>query len=797
MEKAKQAQLCPGCGVPTQRSEGCRKIMCVCGRVWEWEGDDSSEDGTFTDDGSEEDEVNQAQTALNLIAMNPRASEASVTEAVRLLAEARAEVAPGTTTEGQSPLLLAVQCRHPAAVSALCVQGARATPDVLEEVKLISHETTRHRIEELLHPYVKGDPGMKLPLWAWVQAGAVKGVEALLRNSAHEEVVNEDVLTAFRRCKCDETSHMQMQDHLRAYAGDDTFQQLEVTAATGRLLSEVRQAFDESRDPDVEVLQTALALRADPNAREKSDDDDEDGRYGIAALSLLAMNSRASSTSISHSIEALLNAGADVNIECDDVSTPLLAAMQHRNIPAIEGLCKREAKFSAELLDELKSLSDAARRHQVEDLLWPLIRSNVRRRLPLWIWVQEGSLPAVEALLQNAGHVETVDADVFMALQRCRAGAEMQEQIAERLRQYVGTEEFERLQSAAATRRLLQELREAHDDQRDVNAETIGEVLGQGADSNAQEEDAGEFGDELNAYNHTALQLLVTNTHVKRDTMLLTVAALVAAKADVNLDVSDSPLLSAVQHRCVAGVEALSKNGVKVTQEVLEELKNISGTQVRHQIEEFLQPLIDSDQSLRCPLWVWVRSGAVTAVEALLRNSAHDEDVDTDVLLALQCCRAVEDCKNKISGHICNYLGEVEFARLNAAAATHRLLLEAREAHSEERDLDLDVISDAIAHGANPNAREESIGEPEEVEEEDVEEEGEEDEEDEDDDGDDEEDGGLDSQSSSKVSSKEEALRAASSNGTSVSEDASNEGRARHSAASVGEESVDDEDHAV
>lgn len=28
-----QAQLCPGCGVPTQRSEGCRKITCVCGRV--------------------------------------------------------------------------------------------------------------------------------------------------------------------------------------------------------------------------------------------------------------------------------------------------------------------------------------------------------------------------------------------------------------------------------------------------------------------------------------------------------------------------------------------------------------------------------------------------------------------------------------------------------------------------------------------------------------------------------------------------------------------------------------------
>lgn len=57
-----EAQLCPGCGVPTQRSEGCRKITCVCGRVgrpstpwatldgktevWEWEGigDESSDE---------------------------------------------------------------------------------------------------------------------------------------------------------------------------------------------------------------------------------------------------------------------------------------------------------------------------------------------------------------------------------------------------------------------------------------------------------------------------------------------------------------------------------------------------------------------------------------------------------------------------------------------------------------------------------------------------------------------------------------------------------------------------------
>ena len=43
-ESGAECQYCPGCNVPTLRSEGCSEIMCVCGEVWEWEGgsDDTS-----------------------------------------------------------------------------------------------------------------------------------------------------------------------------------------------------------------------------------------------------------------------------------------------------------------------------------------------------------------------------------------------------------------------------------------------------------------------------------------------------------------------------------------------------------------------------------------------------------------------------------------------------------------------------------------------------------------------------------------------------------------------------------
>jgi len=225
--------------------------------------------------------------------------------------------------------------------------------------------------------------------------------------------------------------------------------------------------------------------------------------------------------------------------------------------------------------------------------------------------------------------------------------------------------------------------------------------------------------------------------------MLAAVSALVEAKADVNFDDGDTPLVSAVQHRCVPGVEALSLHRVKVTADVLEELKNVSGTQARQQLEDVLHPLIDRDKTVRCPLWFWVQVGSVPAVEALLRNAAHDEEVDADALVALQRCRGSDEAKQQITERLCEHVGEEEFKRLEVVAATRRLLLELREAHGEERDPDLAVVHDALAHGANPNAREEEEDD-EEVEEEEDDEDGEDEDQDEDeeepDDDDDDED---------------------------------------------------------
>jgi len=311
-----------------------------------------------------------------------------------------------------------------------------------------------------------------------------------------------------------------------------------------------------------------------------------------------------------------------------------------------------------------------------------------------------------------------------------------------------GEEELARLQTEAATRRLLQELREAFDDQRDVSLDIMRSSLELGADPNAQEEDeeAGENPDfQDGSFSLSALQLLVTNLHVAAETMQSAVEVLVEAKAQVNADIgSDTPLLSALQSRCVPGVEALCRHGAKVSSDCLDELKTISSSKVRHALEDVLQPLISRDKRLRCPLWIWVQLGAVAAAEALVRNSSHDEEIDIDVLIALQRCRKGPSEKAEITTLLQEHLGEEEFKRLESAGATRRLLMELREAHTEEREPELDIVCEALAQGANPNAQEEDEDETDEEEGEDEEDSGsmEEDDEDGDEETDREEDDG-------------------------------------------------------
>ncbi|CAJ1366907.1 unnamed protein product [Effrenium voratum] len=578
-------------------------------------------------------------------------------------------------SETRCPLLLAVQCPRPqaidpsegrnsAAVAALCEVGARVTPEVLEELKAVSLESQRCEMERLMRPQVQGDPNMRMlgVAQVWVAQFGGKVPLKVWKETFAKVLLREEL----RHASASPEADPQQQ------ASPEQFEKMQTFSATRRLLMELRQALDEERDPEVSVIQEALRSGADPNAREK----EEEESLGLTGLALLAMSYRSSPESVTRSIHALLEAKADLEIEVDDGATPLLVALRHRNMTALEVLAKATAesrmdapdcsnccgsgpapRIVTEILDEVGCLSEDSRRLRVEELLRPVLKGGNGRLapLPLWTWVEHGSVAAVEALLRSAE--ATVSVDDVISLQRCRSEKPRQ-QIEELLRRKCGEEEYARLRTEAATRRLLQELREAFDDQRDVQLSIIQSSLELEADANAQEEeteDGAEF--QEGSYSLSALQLLVTNLHVAPETMRLAVACLVEAKAEalrfgfrefslplkVNSEMSsETPLLSALQSRCVAGVKALSQHGARVTSDVLEELKTISSSKVRHALEDILEPLIkQDDKRLRCPLWVWVQIGAVASAEALVRNASHDEDeIDIDVLVALQRCRS-------------------------------------------------------------------------------------------------------------------------------------------------------------
>merc|ERR1712110_655051 len=116
------------------------------------------------------------------------------------------------------------------------------------------------------------------------------------------------------------------------------------------------------------------------------------------------------------------------------------------------------------------------------------------RRLPLWVWVQEGTASAVEALLSVAGeHGEQIDVDTLVALQRCHNETASRQEIECKLHQHLGNQEFGKLQAAASTRRLFQELHEAYDDQRNVCLDIIHDTLAKGGNANSQEEEGNDF----------------------------------------------------------------------------------------------------------------------------------------------------------------------------------------------------------------------------------------------------------------------------------------------------------------
>lgn len=77
-ETQHDAQMCPSCGVPTTRSDGCNQIRCVCGADWTWKSNgvdvlddqDAASEGSVLDSEADAEDPIRNRNAIELAAMN-------------------------------------------------------------------------------------------------------------------------------------------------------------------------------------------------------------------------------------------------------------------------------------------------------------------------------------------------------------------------------------------------------------------------------------------------------------------------------------------------------------------------------------------------------------------------------------------------------------------------------------------------------------------------------------------------------------------------------------------------------
>ncbi|CAJ1429922.1 unnamed protein product, partial [Effrenium voratum] len=100
------------------------------------------------------------------------------------------------------------------------------------------------------------------------------------------------------------------------------------------------------------------------------------------------MNNKVPEETVRTLIQALVNAGADVNDWPSETRCPLLLAVQCRNSAAVAALCEVGARVTPEVLEELKAVSLESQRCEMERLMRPQVQGDPNMRLPLWVWIQ-------------------------------------------------------------------------------------------------------------------------------------------------------------------------------------------------------------------------------------------------------------------------------------------------------------------------------------------------------------------------------------------------------------------------
>eukprot|EP00913_Durusdinium_trenchii_P029268 g27435.t1 len=205
------------------------------------------------------------RNGLDLLALNRFADPKQLDFAINKAVEYQADV---NQSGYEKPLTLAVRGRNLAAVNALLHLGATVDKQALSALRTISDRPVREEMEDkFLAAVNRGECSPQLKqlketrLWILVQSGNVKAAKKRLHEPGGVPV-DAGVLLALRRCRDANTkedgsrSEWELRRLLVEKVGERSVTVAESQAATYELVTEMREAFLDERDPQEEPGRT-------------------------------------------------------------------------------------------------------------------------------------------------------------------------------------------------------------------------------------------------------------------------------------------------------------------------------------------------------------------------------------------------------------------------------------------------------------------------------------------------------------------------------------------------------------
>lgn len=608
-------QCCPECHVPTQRTEGCMQVACVCGHRWEWqhdsdEDDDSDDDnieplprvivGTVLDRGSDglvgllralanaRADMNslrsEKDTAFHWAAMAPgdvegvhhftKRSDSSRLQALQiLLASGELPMLENAVdaedaiedSDVDTPLSVALGFANADAVSWLVAHGATLKECAIDKFLHLQDQCSMRPADckfflEAMRPLLEG-------FW---RAGAEVGTMLLAALLFGEVAKATELLQS-------EDTRRQILLWWPAQGGTRAATAFIVgTWAAGESLA------GGGRDDLVEELKRYFATW---------DKDLESAASGFLVWAVLKNRWQLGEQADVSCLQLALDAKANVNHEWETPkqSTLFESALSRRQVVATQlllkaGVMPEQEGWEKAVLSSLCPVGAAG--------LLPVLQDHLPSwdAQPLWVALQVGNTEQVKQALvremakaragsQPAKSVEEV-AVAFVRRSMCREKNPLPDEAVFSSRLSEGA--WDGYKKDAATALFQLEIRQATNLESSPDAEVVRALLAQGAEPNKSPKDLSSYLKKVALSNsvegedetNTPLINLARNRYCSREDADRILGILAEFKADLELadEDDDSPLMNAFATRSIGVAEALFARGVRVGRQELHSL---------------------------------------------------------------------------------------------------------------------------------------------------------------------------------------------------------------------------------